>query len=217
MVMMPLFYWIDQYVDALQRFLGSRAVLAPLLLLLIEEAGVPLIVPGDAVIAYTGYRLSSTHGGVGFWEAFLTAQAAVVAGSTILFYLSRHWGQFIVDKIGAFIFLKEKHIRQAERMFAKYGVFAIIVGRHIPGLRIPITFFAATSGVKYLTFIISTLISTSIWIGFYLTIGKDVGAALHRHLRGYILLSLIVTAAVITGMILLHLFGLYRSRRKRTE
>lgn len=217
MVMMPLFYWIDQYVDTLQRFLGSRAVLAPLLLLLIEEAGVPLIVPGDAVIAYTGYRLSVTHGGVGFWEAFLTAQAAVVAGSTILFYLSRHWGQFIVDKIGAFIFLKEKHIRQAERMFAKYGVFAIIVGRHIPGLRIPITFFAATSGVKYLTFIISTLISTSIWIGFYLTVGKDVGAALHRHLRGYVLLSLVGTAAIVVGMVLLHLFGLYRSRRHQTE
>ncbi len=215
--MAPLFYWVDQYTDIIQRFLSSRLVLAPLLLLLIEEAGVPLIVPGDAIIAYTGYRLSVAHSGAGFWEAFFTAQLAVVAGSSILFFLSRHYGQFIVDKIGAFIFLKEKHIRHAERMFTKYGVLAIIIGRHIPGLRIPITFFAATSGIKYRTFIISTIVSTSLWIGFYLTVGKDVGAALHRHLRGYVILTLVVSAAIVLGMLVLHLIGLYRQRRRQTE
>lgn len=211
--MAAVFDWFDQYVDVVQHFLSSRVVLLPLLLLLAEEAGVPLPVPGDAIIAYTGYRLSVVHGSAGFWEAFLTAQLAVFAGSSLLFFLSRHWGQVIVDKIGAFIFLQEKHIRHAERMFAKYGVFAIIVGRHIPGLRVPITFFAATSGVKYLTFIISTLISTSVWIGLYLTVGKDLGAHLQQHLHRYVALSFVAGGAFVVGVLVLHLVGAIRQAR----
>jgi membrane protein DedA with SNARE-associated domain len=209
-----MMYWLNHYIDILLHFIQGRLVLVPLLLLFAEEAGVPIFIPGDIIVAYTGYRLSVTHGSAGFWEALIVAQAAVILGSTILFFLSRRWGQVILDKVGAFIFLRERHIHRAERMFAKYGVLSIIVGRHIPGLRVPITFLAATSGVKYVTFILSTIVSTSLWIAFYLTAGKDVGAALRTHARGYALLTLLVAAAAVIVALSLHLFGLYRRKRR---
>lgn len=212
--MFPFFYWLDQYVDVIQRLIMGKAVLAPLLLLFIEEAGVPIIVPGDAIIAYTGYRLSMDRGGVGLWEAFIVAQIAVIAGATILFFLSRRWGQILVDKIGSFIFLKEKHIKHAERLFAKFGILGIIIGRHIPGLRMPVTFFAATSGVRYRTFVFSTFISTSIWIVFYLTIGKDLGVTFHQQLQHYVGLTVLGTLFLTLGIIALHFVGRYRKNRK---
>lgn len=210
---MQMIYWFNQYVNVILHFLQSRLVLAPLLLLFVEEAGVPIFIPGDAIVAYTGYRLSITHGGAGFWEAFIIAQAAVMLGASILFFLARRWGQTILDKVGAFIFLKERYIRHAERMFAKFGVFAIIIGRHIPGLRIPITFFAATSGVPYLTFILSTIASTSLWIWFYLAAGKDVGALLQAHTLWYALGTLLAIGAVVVGLLALHLRGLQHRRK----
>ena len=213
-----VFYWIDQYIDVLQNFLASKMVLAPLLLLFVEEAGLPLIVPGDMIIAYTGYKLTTNPHGPGLWQAFIAAQIAALAGSTLLFFLSRRWGQVLVIQLAKFVFIKEKHIRHAEKLFAKYGILAIIVGRHIPGLRIPVTIFAATSGVKYLTFITSTFISTSVWIWFYLSAGKRLGAHFHTEVQKYIGFSLGFIAAVTVGILLIHAFGLYRDmRRKRRE
>ena len=213
---MSILYWLDQYVDVVQRLVADNVILIPLLLLLVEETGIPIIVPGDAIIAYTGYRLAATHGGSGFWAAFFMAQIAVLAGSTILFFVSRRWGQQIVDKIGAFIFVQQKHIRHAERLFARFGVLAIIIGRHIPGLRMPVTSFAATSGVKYRTFIISTAISTSVWILFYLTIGKSLGAAFHNELKRYVGLTFLTAALITGGVVVLHLIGAYRRKYKRS-
>ncbi len=213
-----LLYWSDRYIDALQAFLASKLVLAPLLLLFVEECGLPLPVNGDIILAYTGYRLSMNTNGPGLWSAFIAAQIAALAGSTVLFFLSRRWGQTIILKLGKFVFLEEKHIRRAERLFARWGILAIIVGRHIPGLRIPVTIFAATSGVKYPTFIASTFVSTSIWIWFYLIAGKRIGTHFHTEVQKYITLTVVVIVAITVGILLLHAVGLYRElRRKKRE
>jgi len=205
--------WLDQYVDVLQRFLASKAVLAPLLILFVEECGIPLPINGDIILAYTGYRLSLQPSGPGIWQAFFAAQIAALAGSTVLFFLSRRWGQIVILKIGKFIFLKEEHIRKAERLFARWGILGIIVGRHIPGFRIPVTIFAATSGVKYLTFIISTFISTSIWILFYLVVGRRIGASFHTEIQQYVGATAGVVVGIIVLFVAIHLIGLWRESR----
>lgn len=208
-----LFGWIDQYVDILQRFLASKMVLAPLLLLFVEEAGIPLPVNGDIILAYTGYRISTNTSGPGIWQAFIAAQIAALAGATILFFLSRRWGQVLVLKLGKFVFLKEKQIKQAERLFARFGILAIIVGRHIPGLRIPVTIFAATSGVRYRTFIVSTFISTSVWILFYLVVGKRVGASLHDLILHYVSTTIYIVVGLVAVFVGIHVVGIYREHR----
>lgn len=208
-----VFDWVDKLVDMVQQYAASKAVLAPLLLLFVEEAGVPLpVINGDMILAYTGYRLSLHPNGPGLWQAFLAAQIAALAGASILFFISRRWGQWLVLKLGKFIFLKEKHIKQAEGWFARFGVLGIIVGRHIPGLRIPVTVFAATSGISYLTFILSTFVSTSIWILFYLTLGKRIGITLHNEIARYTGLSIAVIVAIIVGIVAIHVVGMYRER-----
>src|SRR6185437_11853050 len=136
-------------------------------------------------------------------------------GATILFFAARRWGQWIIRAMARFVFLEEKHIQRAERLFAKYGVLGIIVGRHIPGLRIAVTVFAATSDVKYLTFIISTFISTSIWILFFLSIGKRVGVNFHQEFQHYIGISAAVLAALTVGLFVLHGIGMYREQRRK--
>lgn len=211
--MMEIFYWFDQYVDVLQQLVTANVVLAPLLLLFIEEMGIPIFVPGDIIIAYTGYKVSTTDGPE-LWVAFVVAQAAVIAGSTILFFVARRYGQGLIYKLGRFVFIEEKHIQRAERLFAKYGILAIIVGRHIPGLRIPITIFAATSGVRYWVFVLSTLVSTSLWIVFYLNVGKHVGTDFHGAFQRYIGLSLLTFGGLTVAIFALHFIGWLRHRKR---
>lgn len=211
---LSIFMWLDGLVDLIQSFIVAKAVLAPLLLLFIEEAGLPLPVPGDMIIAFTGYRLSIKPDSPALWQAFVAAQVAALLGATILFFLSRRWGHWIVVKLGHFIFLEEEQIKKAEHLFARFGIFGIIIGRHIPGLRIPVTVFAAVSGMSYPVFIISTFISTSAWILFYLLAGKRIGATFHSQIQHYIGLTAAVIVAFTLFIIALHFIGMWRQSRK---
>jgi membrane protein DedA with SNARE-associated domain len=203
--------WLDNYTEGIQIFLHSHVVLAPLLFLLIEEMGIPLPVPGDAIIAYVGYGLSKTNS-VGMWQAFIVAVAAILIGSSVLFYFARRWGQSAIRWIARFIFLKQSHIDRAEKLFARYGAWAIIFGRHIPGMRIPITIFAASSGISYLTFILSTFVSTVGWVIFYLKIGSRFGESFASLFRRDAALTITAFLVVLISIIGLHAWGYWREK-----
>jgi membrane protein DedA with SNARE-associated domain len=201
--------WLDRYTESLQVFLQAHIVLAPLLLLLIEEMGVPILIPGDAIIAYVGYGLSQHHSAA-LWQAFVLALVSVLGGATFLFYAARRYGKWLINTVGRFIFLRQSHIDKAEKLFARYGVWTIIFGRHIPGLRIPITIFAATSGVRYRTFIASTFVSTVLWILFYLKIGKTFGPGFQNLFRRDATLSIVVVVGLLLLVVGLHFYGNWR-------
>ncbi len=205
--------WFDQYTDAIQHFIASQLILSPLLLLFVEELGIPIVMPGDAVLAYVGYKLSIPGNASEFWPAFILALISILAGASVLFFLSRRWGQLILTKLAQFVFVSEKHVRRAERLFAKQSVWAIIIGRHIPGLRIIITVLAGSSGVRYSTFAISTIISSTAWILIFMSVGKKLGTDFHGLIQQYIGLSLAVTVAVFAGIIILHIVGLYHQSK----
>jgi membrane protein DedA with SNARE-associated domain len=203
---------LGQYTEFIESFILQQSVLAPLLLLFLEEAGVPVLLPGDGILAYTGYSIHATHHS-SLWVAFGAAVIAVTCGASVLFFLARRYGERLVVKLERFIFLKESHLRHAEHLFKRYGVWTIIIGRHIPGMRIPITIFAAISGVRYRTFILSTLVSMLLWIWGYLYIGQRYGADL-QHLLSQ---SIDITIGVVSGLVLLVLgLHVYGARRKRS-
>lgn len=170
---------LEAIEDSIRTFVVHQAVIAPFILLFIEESGIPLPIPGDVYLAFTGYQVSK--GTVPYWGAFLMLLIAVLAGSSILYFISARWGTLLVDKLGIYLHLNQKKLVEVEKDFKKYGIFLIIFGRHIPGLRIPITVFSGISGVSYPTFIISTFISVVFWIAFYLALGERVGKNVMKH------------------------------------
>lgn len=170
---------LEAIEDSIRTFVVHQAVIAPFILLFIEESGIPLPIPGDVYLAFTGYQVSK--GTVPYWGAFLMLLIAVLAGSSILYFISARWGTLLVDKLGIYLHLNQKKLVEVEKDFKKYGIFLIIFGRHIPGLRIPITVFSGISGVSYPTFIISTFISIVFWIAFYLALGERVGKNVMKH------------------------------------
>ena len=193
---------IDPFTDWLGAFIVNNGIFAPMLALLLEEAGVPLPIPGDIDIAYAGYLVSK--GAISYALAFALLLLSVVIGASILYYLSAVYGQAIVLKFGKYLHLNEKKLLTVEGKFRKYGVWVIIFGRHIPGFRIPITIFSGMSEVRYRTFILSTFVSVVFWILFYLSLGQRLGPRilklLHGH-HGYFIL-LIIPLIILTGFIL---------------
>lgn len=179
--LLPFFHnpQLEALENAIEAFVLHQALFAPFLLLFIEESGIPLPIPGDVYLAFTGYQVSIHT--IPYWAAFLMLLISVLAGSSILYFISARWGTQLVEKLGVYFHINPEKLSEVERDFKKYGVFVIIFGRHIPGFRIPITVFSGIAGVPYKTFIISTFISVIFWIAFYLAVGERIGKNVIRH------------------------------------
>lgn len=177
----------DSFENLLNHFLLTSS-----LLLLIEEGGIPLPIPGDVIISYIGYQASL--GKISYISAFLALLFSILIGASFLYFLSYRYGEIILLKLGRFIDLDEEKLEKIEKWFKKYGIWVIIFGRHIPGFRIAITIFSGISKVSYPTFIVGTLISSIAWIGFFLFIGAKLGSKsvglLHNH-QGFFLLLIV--------------------------
>ncbi len=193
----------DGVEDWAVSLIQHQAYLAPVFFLALEELGIPMPIPGDLVVAYTGYEVS--RGVISYPVAFLLLLSAILIGSSILYYLSSKYGQLIVLKFGKYIHLDEKRLVTVEEKFQKFGPWVIIFGRHIPGFRIPITIFAGMSHITYKTFILSTFISVVFWIAFYLYLGGQLGAKtaeiFHAH-HWYIFLFAIPLLLGIIGYVI---------------
>ncbi len=140
------------------------------LIILIEEAGVPLPIPGDIFIASVAALPNSNY-----IMIVSTVVAATLIGSTILFAISRRFGHGLVLKFGKIIRLTPEKIKKVEKWFEKYGGWAIVIGRLIPGLRIITPLVAGTFEVNYKTFWLYTTIAAFIWANVYFFAGKFFG------------------------------------------
>jgi membrane protein DedA with SNARE-associated domain len=175
--------FIDQIADIIVAFIKHQAIFAPMLLLVLEEAGVPLPLPGDVFIIYSGYQV--TRGAITYAVSYTLILAATLLGSSILFLLSKRFGQTVVLKLGNYIHFNKKKLDLLEEKFRKYGVLVIIFGRHIPGFRVPITIFAGMSKISYKQFILSTLVSVVFSITFNLALGEKLGPRAARLLHAH--------------------------------
>jgi membrane protein DedA with SNARE-associated domain len=178
-----------------------------------EESGVPVFLPGDVFIAYLGNRVSTP---LGWLIAWLVLVSAVILGATNLYWISRRWGRRVVEaRVGRWMNLTPASLEGAERWFARYGVWALIFGRHIPGLRVPITVAAGTLRVGYGVFIVSVAISTAVWAGTFLLVGMRFGHQFEAFLVTHRPVATAVPALVLVLVVVWRFRHRLRPRVKR--
>ncbi|HSW48063.1 MAG TPA: DedA family protein [Candidatus Saccharimonadales bacterium] len=208
--------FLDGLADSVALFLKHQVFLAPILFLVLEEAGIPLPIPGDIIVIFTGYQV--TRGAIAYPVAFVVIIAAVLIGSTILYTLSKRYGKKIVFMLGNYLHFDEEKLATVEKNFKKYGILVIIIGRHIPGFRIPITIFSGISDISYKQFILSTFVSVIFSTAFYLSIGQRMGPKaahlLHAHHSLYII-SILPILIMIIGYFYLSWQDREKSQKKK--
>ena len=137
--------------------------------LLIEEAGVPLPLPGDTLIMYAGVR--SRGGDTNALLAIGLVAAAATLGSSALYWLARRGGRTALARYGRFLHLQPARVDRMEARFRRWGVWAIILGRLIPGLRTPTSVMAGLFRVPYRVFAPCTALSALLWTLCYFYLG----------------------------------------------
>jgi membrane protein DedA with SNARE-associated domain len=133
--------------------------------------------------------------------AWLGLVGVVVLGATNLFFISKRYGRRLAEgRFAEVVHLSPERLERAERWFERYGVVAIIFGRHIPGFRVPITVAAGVLKVTYPVFVASVAVSSAIWAGVVMVIGINFGprmeAFLNLHRETYWLWAAIVLVMI---------------------
>lgn len=167
-------------------------------LLYAEESGVPMPMPGDVFVMYVGHH--AAQGVLTLVAAWLGLIAVVVLGASNLYWISARWGRSIVEhRLAKLLHLTPARISQAERWFARWGVWTLIFGRHVPGLRVPLTIAAGIFKVRYRVFVASVALSTAVWAGFFMSLGAlfggRIGHLLSLHREGYVILPAVIVLA----------------------
>jgi membrane protein DedA with SNARE-associated domain len=183
------------FVGHLLRQFGMAAAYG---LLYLEESGVPMPMPGDVFVMYVGHHAG--HGLLTWLAAWLGLITVIALGASNLYWISQRWGRsFVEHRLAKVLHLTPARIDRAERWFGRYGVWTLVLGRHIPGLRVPLTVAAGIFRVSYRVFIASVAISTAVWAGFFMMLGAvfggRIGHLLALHREGYVILPAVIVLA----------------------
>jgi membrane-associated protein len=150
-------------------FLSAHRLSALGILILLEEAGIPIPIPGDTLVILAG---AAPHKTVGYIALTLTiSSVAAFIGSSILYGLVRRGGRPLLEKYGRYIHLNERRLQRMEGWFQRRGTRAIILGRLIPGLRIPTTIMAGLADVPYKVYAPADALAAVIWSACYFAVG----------------------------------------------
>lgn len=187
----------DASIGALLTHYGYLAGFA---LIYIEESGIPLFIPGDAFLVYVGHSLPYSFPIL--FAAWLGFVLAVTLGATNLYLVSRRYGRRLLEhRLAKFLDLTPARMDSAEHWFRRYGPWALIFGRHIPGFRVPLTVAAGILELPYPIFAISVAFSSSAWAGLFLTLGAVFGTSIENALRSRPLLYAGVAVGVVVVVV----------------
>ncbi|HEX3507674.1 MAG TPA: DedA family protein [Candidatus Dormibacteraeota bacterium] len=165
--------WWQPLTHAVREFVQQHPSGGLFLVIFLEELGVPLPAPGDVAIMYGGYL--TTTGAIPYPLAYLAVVSGAVLGSACNLTISRKYGRPFIQRFGRYVGVTEERLVRAERLFKRWGPWAIILGRHIPGMRIVLSALSGILEVPYRVFVPCVFISAIFWAAIFLEIGRHVG------------------------------------------
>jgi membrane protein DedA with SNARE-associated domain len=185
-------------VNQVQQWLGS---LPPLLVYLIvagvictESLGIPL--PGE--ITLVSAALLAASGVTNVWWVAIAASLGAVIGDSIGYSIGRRGGRKMLERLGRRFpkHLGPAHLAHAERIFARWGVWAVFFGRFVALLRILAGPLAGALKVPYPRFLVANASGGIVWAFGTAFAIWGVGKAAERWLSDFSWVALVVALVV---------------------
>lgn len=160
---------IQELAQWIFQFYHAHQLPALFLLVLIEEAGIPIPIPGDTLVMIAG--LQRDRGLLYDASVIGLSSLAVFLGSSVLYFIMRRGGRPFLLRFGKYLHLHPERLARVENWFLRRGRAAIVMGRLIPGIRIPTTVFAGLSGMTYSQYAPINALAAVIWSVVYFYLG----------------------------------------------
>jgi membrane protein DedA with SNARE-associated domain len=174
--------WWDTVRVGLAGLLDQHGVIAAFVLILIEEAGVPVPIPGDFLMLLLGVH--ARQGRVPLWQALLVMELATLLGATLLYLAASRGGRTLVYRYGRYMHLTPERLDRAERWLLRHGAFAIVAGRLTPGLRIATVITCGVLRVPLRRFLPALAVGSFLYILLYTLLGFFLGPPILSAVEG---------------------------------
>jgi membrane protein DedA with SNARE-associated domain len=180
------------------------------LLMAIESACIPL--PSEIIMPFAGY-LAST----GRLSLVFAATAGAVGcnlGSAVAYEIGRYGGRPQVERWGGWLLIGRHDLELADRFFARWGDFAVLVARLLPVARTFIALPAGVAAMPRLRFHLYTFLGSWPWCfalayaGFVLGERWQSDPRLREFMHRF-------DAVVVLGLLGLATWWIWRHWRKR--
>jgi membrane protein DedA with SNARE-associated domain len=151
--------------------ISSAGYLGVALLMAIESACIPL--PSEIIMPFAGYLVST-----GRLDLIGVATAGAIGcnlGSIPAYALGQYGGRAAVVRFGRYVLMSIDDLDRAERFFARFGGFAVLLGRLLPVVRSFIAFPAGMARMPLARFHIYTFVGSWPWCFALAWIGMKLG------------------------------------------
>ena len=147
----------------------------------LEEAGVPLPVPGDVFIAALG--ASGRAGHASYLMTTLLVFTDTLSGSAVLFEISRRLGQPLLRRVGHRFGFDGARADRVEVWLTTHGSVTVALGRLVPGFRIVLTVAAGALRMGRTNFLVGAAAASILWAAIYYWLGYALGAGVTQMIR----------------------------------
>jgi membrane protein DedA with SNARE-associated domain len=193
-------------VDFATTQVGDYGVLAVFLLMILESACIP--VPSEAIMLYGGFLVSRGD------ESLFWIVAAGVAGNVLGSWLA-YWVGLYKGREWAlrwhWLHITPKRLDSADRWFARYGDWAVLISRCLPIIRTFISQPAGIARMPFWRFTLLTLVGCIPWVLMLALAGRAVGDSWEDLQQALHLVDYALAAAIVIGVAWL----VVRHRRRR--
>jgi membrane protein DedA with SNARE-associated domain len=159
--------------DAMLTSLAKHSFGAILLVVIIEEVGVPLPIPSDLLVVFAGTMAGASLPRLALFYAALTIVSGI--GASGLYAIARRGGRPLVERFGRYVHLGPEQLARAEALLSRSGWAGIAVGRATPGLRYATVIACGLLKVSYPRFVTATLVGSSVYVAVFLALGAIFG------------------------------------------
>ncbi len=158
--------------------MASHGYLLLFVIILAEEAGLPLPIPGDLLLLFTGSLV--VQGVLGLVPTLIVFTVATLIGTSILYTVAFRGGRPLLHRYGRWLRLKEERVDRAERWLHNRPFSGVALLRLTPGLRIYSTMVAGLLAVPRTRATISFVVSGIVWAGAWMALGMVLGTNVNR-------------------------------------
>lgn len=141
------------------------------LLMGIESACIPL--PSEIIMPFAGYLVY--QGQFTLHGAALAGAVGCVAGSIPAYYVGMYGGRPAIERWGRYVLVSHREMEFADRLFARWGQWVVLVGRLLPVIRTFIAFPAGVARMDMTRFVVYTFAGSYPWCLGLTWVGMKLG------------------------------------------
>lgn len=186
-------------MQTLLHFLSVYGLPAMFLVILLEYACFP--VSSEIVLPLCGALAAAS--GTSYPALILLSTLAGILGTCSCYAVGRYGGTAILERLTCRFPKTEKPLNASKAKFERYGTYAVAIGRVIPLCRTYIAFIAGASGMKFVPYLISSLIGITVWnsvltgIGYIMQENWTYATALYEKYKDILIPLILIIILII--------------------